>query len=180
MNIEMDLLTLNEYSRPGKKLKKIKGIVIHWVANPNTSAKQNRDFFEKRKDGNNDFGSSHYIIGLEGEILQAIPENEMAYHVGANEYTLIAKKELSAYPNDCTIGIENCHPNWIGKFNSKTYQSLISLVVRLCKKHNLNENNVYRHFDITGKFCPAYYVSEINEWAILKNEIKEGLANEKD
>ena len=48
--ITEDFLTVNENSRPGIKLEKVNGIVIHYTANPGTGAKANRDYFESRKD----------------------------------------------------------------------------------------------------------------------------------
>ncbi len=80
-------LTPNKYSRPQKKLGEIKAIVIHWVANPNSKAISNRNFFESRKNGKKGYGSAHFIIGLQGEIIQCLPEGEQAYHVGAKHYT---------------------------------------------------------------------------------------------
>ena len=38
----VDLLDINEYSRPGIALEKINGIVIHYTANPKSTAKQNK------------------------------------------------------------------------------------------------------------------------------------------
>jgi N-acetylmuramoyl-L-alanine amidase len=175
MTIQQDLLTVNKFSRPGLLLKSVKGLVVHWYANPNTTAKQNRDFFEKRKNGLDGYGSAHYLIGLSGEIIQAIPENETAYHVGSNYYMPDAKKALSNYPNNCTIGIENAHIDWSGKFTQETYNSLIELLASLCKKYNLNETNIYRHYDITGKDCPKWFVVEVNDWLKLKNDVKEAL-----
>ena len=43
---EEELLSINEYSRPGDALDNVKGIVIHYTANPGTTARQNRDYFE--------------------------------------------------------------------------------------------------------------------------------------
>ena len=60
--IHKDFLTLNRYSRPGKKRNGVKAIEVHWVANPGTSAKFNRDYFELRKGGKLSFGSTHYSI----------------------------------------------------------------------------------------------------------------------
>ena len=76
------LLTPNKWSRTQTKLGKVKGVVIHWVANTNTSATANRNFFENRKLGKTNFGSAHYIVGLKGEVIQCLPDNELAYHVG--------------------------------------------------------------------------------------------------
>jgi len=85
LNIISDYLTVNEFSRPGKRLREVRGLVLHWVANPGSTAKANRDFFEGRKHGKNGYGSAHYIVDMDGSIIQCIPENEMAYHCGSKE-----------------------------------------------------------------------------------------------
>ena len=41
--LNVQLLTVNEYSRPGIPLEEVNGIVIHYTANPCTSAQDNRD-----------------------------------------------------------------------------------------------------------------------------------------
>lgn len=145
------LLTVNEYSRPGKKLNKVKGIVIHYVGNPNTTAVNNRNYFENLKDTKERSASSHYIIGLEGEIIQCIPLNEIAY--------------ASNNRNKDTIAIECCHPDKSGKFNSMTYDSLVELTAALCNTYNLDPTkDVIRHYDVTGKLCPLYFVENEDEW----------------
>ena len=115
MNIEDRLLTINPYSRSGEKQNKIQYIVVHWVGNANTSALANRNYFENLKNTHQTSASSHYIIGLNGEIIRCIPENEVAFHSG------------SYSRNRNSIGIEDCHPDWNGKFNDATYNSLVEL-----------------------------------------------------
>lgn len=39
------------------------------------------------------------------------------------------------------------------------------------KKYNIPIENVIRHFDVTGKSCPAYYVDN-TAWEALKNRIQ--------
>ena len=161
-NVEEKFLTVNKYSRPGIKLTSVKNLIIHWVGNPGTSAIANRNYFESLKDGKNGtYASSQYIIGLNGEIVQCIPENEVAYHAGNLTY------------NYNSIGIENCHPDWSGKFNEKTYNALIDLLAELCKKYNLSPNKIIRHYDVTGKDCPKYYVENENEFLEIRNKVAE-------
>ena len=186
MRIEENYLTINKYSRPDKPIKIIKGIVLHWVANPGSSALQNRNYFESLKDqppglrpDEYRYASAHFIIGLQGEVIQCLLENEMGYHVGANKYNEITLKKLSTYyPNDCTIGIELCHPveydgagkritehyKWAGKFTDLVLDSAAELVLELCERYNLGRNDIYRHYDITGKDCPRYFVNNPEEW----------------
>lgn len=153
------LLTKNPYSRPGITLKKVNYVVIHYVGNPGSTAVANRNYFEGLKDSKATYASSHYIVGLDGEIIQCVPENEIAY--------------TSNERNVDSISIETCHPKSDGKFNEKTYKTLTELTADICKRYNLDiEKAVIRHYDVTGKKCPLYYVNNPNEWVILKQDVK--------
>lgn len=168
------MLTVNPYSRPGRKLKSVKKLVLHWVANPKTTAKQNYNFFEMRKDGKHGYGSAHYICD-DSEILQCIPDDEMAYHVGAKDYTEYGLS-ISSYPNARTIGIEFCHPDWEGRPNLPTYKNILTLCADLCIKFDLNPlEDICLHNDITGKDCPKYYENHSSEMHRLKHDVKNRL-----
>lgn len=82
MNIITDFLTINRYSRPGTKRNKTTKIAWHYVANPGTSAVANRSYFQNSKVSSN----SHYIIGLNGEILYIVSEDEIAYTTNSANY----------------------------------------------------------------------------------------------
>ena len=75
MKITEMFLTPNKYSRPQKKLEKVTKIAVHYVGNPRSTAKNNRDYFENLKDTHERYVSAHFVIGLEGEIVQCIPRN---------------------------------------------------------------------------------------------------------
>ena len=162
MNIIQALLTKNQFSRPGG-LNKPEKIVIHYIGNPNTSAQANRNYFNNLAKTKATYASSQYIIGLKGEILLCVPENEVAYHA-AHSYT-----------NSHSIGIECCHPTSDGKFNSDTYNSLIELCVDICKRYKLNpKTDIIRHYDVPNgryKKCPLYYVNNKSAWTKLINDI---------
>lgn len=149
-NIDVQLLTPNDYSRPGITTETIENIVVHYTANPGTTAKQNRDFFESLKDTHATSVSSHFVVGLEGEIIQCIPTVERAY--------------ASNQRNFNTVSIECCHMDETGKFNDSTYNSVVELCAWLCCKFNLKAEDVIRHYDVTGKACPKYFVDNQGEW----------------
>lgn len=156
-------LTPNEYSRPGKELKEVNAIVVHYVGNPGTTAAQNRSYFENLKDTHATSASSHYIIGMEGEIIQCVPLNEISY--------------ASNNRNKDTIAIECCHPDETGQFTTATYKSLVKLVAALCRTYDLNpETGIIRHYDVTGKYCPLYYVNHEDEWYGFKLDVKAELS----
>ena len=154
-----DFLTPNEYSRPQIPLEKVKGVVIHYTANPGSDAEGNRNYFEGLKDSKITKASSHFIIGLDGTIIQCLPLEEIAY--ASNER------------NVDTIAIECCHPDETGKFTKKTYNSLIKLTAWLCGRYNLKKEDIIRHYDVTGKDCPRYYVANEDKWETLKDEVFE-------
>lgn len=155
MEIRQMLLTPSKYTRPQTKIKPT-AIAWHWVGNPNTSALANRNYFESLKDTHKTKASSHYIIGLEGEILQLIPDDEMSFCTNkANPYT---------------ISIECCHPDETGKFTEETYQSMVWLGKYLMEKYGIIEN--IRHYDVTRKRCPKWFVDNPSEWERFKEELE--------
>ena len=44
--LDVQLLTVNEYSRPGIATDGVRGVVVHYTANPGSTAQNNRDYFE--------------------------------------------------------------------------------------------------------------------------------------
>ena len=144
--ININYIDIHDSARTGNKLKRLNNIVVHYVGNPETTALQNRDYF-------NNIGtevSSHFVVGLEGEIIQCLPLNEVS--------------AASNHRNIDTLSIEVCHPDESGKFNEATYNSLIKLLSWICWTLDLFAEDVIRHYDITGKLCPLYYVENPQEW----------------
>lgn len=152
-----EFLTPNEYSRPQKKLKSVKGVVVHYTANPGTDAQANRNYFEGLAASGATYASSHFIIGLDGTIIQCVPITEVAY--------------ASNDRNDDTISIECCHKKKNGRFTKETYDSLVKLVAWLCNEFGLEEEDIIRHYDVTGKMCPLYFVKHEDKWTQFKNDV---------
>lgn len=156
--VEQDLLPVNDMSRPGTKLKEIKYIAIHWVGNPSTTAKANRDYFESLAETKERKASSQFVVGLDGEVIQCMPLDELAYAV---------KDKFNPY----TISIEVCHPDDEGKFKDVTYQSVVKLTAWLMQQFGLEKDAIIRHYDCTGKYCPKYYVEHEDAWNQLKDDV---------
>lgn len=155
--VEEAFLTPNPYSRPQKPLEKVKGIVVHYTANPGTDAMDNRNYFEGLREKESIYASSHYIIGLRGQIVQCIPLDEISYASNAR--------------NADTISIECCHWKKNGRFSKKTYQSLVELLAFLCGEYNLKPRDIIRHYDVTGKLCPLYFVKHEDAWKQLRKDV---------
>lgn len=153
-------LDVNQYSRPGIALStNPEYIVIHYTANPGSTAEQNRNYFENLKDTGETYASAQFVIGLEGEIIQCVPCNEMAY--------------CSNSLNDRCISIEMCHPDDTGNFNDATYNNCVYLVAQLMNYYHLDMDHLIRHYDVTGKNCPRYFVEHEDRWEVFKDFVQQ-------
>lgn len=159
--LDVALLTVNEYSRPAIPLEQVKGIVIHYTANPGTGAMANRNYFENLKDTHTTKASSHFIVGLKGEIVQCVPSSEIAYASNAR--------------NIDTLSIECCIEDETGKFNQATYDAVVHLTAWLAERFGLETSAVIRHYDVTGKSCPKYFVELPSAWDGFLADVQEYL-----
>lgn len=155
--IDVQLLTPNEYSRPQIPIEDVNYIAIHYTANPGATAQANRNYFENLAQTQETKVSSHFVVGLEGEVIQCIPTLEMSYATNSR--------------NVDTVSIECCHMDETGTFETATYQSVVKLTAWLCTRFGLTQENVIRHYDVTGKSCPKYYVDHPEAWEQMKADI---------
>lgn len=173
-------LPINPFSRPGKELIEPRFLIIHWVQNARTTAQQNRDFWESRKNGGLGYGGAPFIVDDYGP-LQCGPLNEMYPHVGtgkgitdwALEEFGQGSKDGYSLANYYTIGIEMCHVDWEGSFSQKTWNHTVSLAARICRQHGWNPRfNMARHYDVVGwKECPKWFVDYPEEWQRFIEEV---------
>lgn len=152
--VDVQIIDIDGSSRRDVKLDGFNDIVIHYVGNPGSSAQGNHDYYTNPDSG----VSSHFVVGLDGEIIQCIPLDE--------------KSSASNDRNHDTISIEVCHPDESGRFNSATYASVIKLTAWLLDLGDLKESHIIRHYDVTGKICPKYYVEHPDAWELLKQDVK--------
>lgn len=174
-----DFIPVNKYSRPGLIRSETLGVVVHWVANPGSTPKQNRDYFAGLADTGIEvrFASTQYIIGIDGEILQTMPEDEIAYHCGARDYREEAISAFGKYctlplsPNHCTVGIEFCHEDWSGEFTNATLQAAVGLCADICYRYLIPAAYIFRHYDITEKNCPKWFVEHSDDFYRFRVEV---------
>lgn len=162
--ITEDFIPINEFSRPGEVLPEVNNIFVHYTANPRTSAAQNRSYFENLSITGETSASAHFVIGYDGEIIQCIPMNEIAYAVAGRNYD--------------SISIECCYLSDDGRFTEDTYQSLIRLSAWLLKEYNLTPEDMRRHYDEGGKKCPLYFVEHENAWEQFIKDLEDYIMKE--
>ncbi len=152
--VTQQYIAVDGQSRTGLEMKRVNDIVIHYVANPGSTAQGNRDYFDSAQSK----VSAHFVVGLNGEVIQCVPLNEQS--------------SASNKRNVDTVSIEVCHPDSSGKFSQVTYDRVVELTAWLCSEFGLDEDDVIRHYDITGKNCPKYFVENEEAWKQFRDDVK--------
>ncbi|MBR2743449.1 MAG: N-acetylmuramoyl-L-alanine amidase [Clostridia bacterium] len=128
------------------------GIILHYVGNPGTSAAANANYFHNV----NQRVSVNYVVD-DREIIEIIPPDMKSY--GTSD----------GYYNGRYIQIEMCHPDASGRITDATLERVVWLCRSLSARFGCAD--VLRHYDVTGKRCPLWYVSHEDEWQVLKARI---------
>ena len=130
---------------------------MHYTANP-VLQQWKTGIILRIKDSHETQASSNFIVGLDGEVVQCVPTWEVAY--------------ASNSRNIDTVSIECCHLDETGEFTDETYNSLVQLCAWLCMKFQLDVEDVIRHYDVTGKICPKYFVENEDAWSNFKEDVQ--------
>ena len=132
---------------------KPKYIVIHYVGAVST-AKNNANYFYNAYRG----ASAHYFVD-ENSIWQVVEDNDTAWSVGGSN---IGGRLYGTVKNSNSLNIEMCVKKKDGKwfYEPKTLDNVADLVKVNMKEYGIPASNVIRHYDVTGKTCPANYIDE--------------------
>ena len=152
MQITDRLIPRGKYNRPAVKSVP-KRICVHYTGDCGASADRLALFFTTNANAKT---SSQYIVGMAGEVIRCVPDDEIAY--------------AAAGKNNGTIHIEVCYKRADGGFEEESIAALNELVLYLMERYHIAAKNVLRHYDLTGKFCPAYYVDS-TRWRELHARI---------
>jgi N-acetylmuramoyl-L-alanine amidase len=127
-------------------------IVIHYTANPAASAYNHFLYFGRQDVG----ASAHYFVDKK-EIIQILEDDWYGWHCGAKTY------KHPECRNSNSIGIEMCiEKDWT--LTEIVVDKTIELTKMLMKKYNIPVSNILRHYDVTGKNCPAPFVQNPERW----------------
>lgn len=177
--------------RTGYKLTRCLGLVIHWIGVCQSKASVIRQNFEFT-----DFCGTQYICDYNtGDIINCVPEDEVTYHVGATRYTdlkrqLVGEKNPNNYfvGIECCIGDKNIPNDWstpgkhmeLGKPSDKQYAALVEFAADFLTRHGMTTDNLYRHYDITGKLCHVWFVKDEARWEMFKADVAVKMKGEED
>ena len=140
----------------GRQGNRISKIVVHYTGTE-ASAHNNLLYFSRSSAG----ASAHYFIDRDGTLRQSVSEGDTAWHAG----------DWGA--NLCSVGIEVVSGG--SDFTEAQVETLAALVAEIRSRCGIGADNVIRHYDVTGKLCPAPYVDG-GKWAALHARICGGNA----
>lgn len=149
-----------------RKLKTVKGIVIHNTGNKNDTAKANANYFLNNKKR---YGGAHIVIDRNGIIYQCARLKDICFSVGGDKYKNTTPKYYNILNNVNTISIELC--DIVDKEPSKKQIESTIAVISYIQKHCKNAKTICRHYDINGKPCPIYFIEE-TRWSKLLKTLK--------
>ncbi|MDP4109316.1 MAG: peptidoglycan recognition family protein, partial [Bacillota bacterium] len=154
---------------------KIEYIVIHYTGGTG-SALANVRYYSGSPDRK---ASAHFFVGHKSEgaaIYQSVAPENTAWHCGAKTY------KHPSCRNSNSIGIEMCCHNSNGElsaasegwyFDGETENQAAALTRELMKVYKIPADHVVRHFDVTGKVCPAPFVKNGGAWTSFIQKISE-------
>ena len=135
-------------------------IVVHYTANTGDTAQNNLDYFARTKTGT----SAHYFVD-ENEVFQSVQDTDVAWHCGS-------KNPRHPYcRNANSIGVEMC--NSVGGVPEAVRDRTAAFVRQKMKEYGIDSSHVLRHYDVTGKRCPAPWVDNPTEWMEFKKMLEE-------
>lgn len=170
MNIIEQLANPGNYGG-SRGASQIKYLVYHYTGNDGDKAANNAAYFQN----NVVKASAHYFVD-DTNVYRSVPDLKVAWAVGGSKYANAdatgGGKMYGIITNTNSISIEMCDTikNGVYQASKKTLENAVSLGKYLMQVYNIPIENVYRHFDVTGKHCPSYLVSE-TKWAAFKERL---------
>lgn len=148
----------------------IEYLVYHYTANDGDTDEANAKYFH-----NNVVKASAHRFVDDDSVTISVPDNYVAYHCGGGLQGSKGHRFYKICTNTNSIGIEMCDTIRNGKYevSPKTRANAIEEGRKIVKKYNIPKSHVIRHYDVTGKNCPAYFVKDEEAWKKFRDEIFE-------
>jgi N-acetyl-anhydromuramyl-L-alanine amidase AmpD len=157
--------------RPDQKRAATKALIVHW-----TGVRQHPsvtwDWLASGK-----YASPHVVI-FHKEVWEFVPIEMVGWHGGAvdpSNYTRLARDSIGIPPYLTTVAAELV-PEDIedGHFAEDTVETFLQWGRDVCKRFLLNPIHcLWRHYDLTGKVCPKWWVEHSDEWAKTRLKLYE-------
>lgn len=165
MEIKTRLCNCANYG--GKRTSPVQYIVIHYTSNLGDTAKNNADYFAREVVK----ASAHYFVD-ESEVWQSVPDERIAWHCGGGLQGSGGHAWYGKCKNANSIGIEICMQDKQGKIRQASIDRAAQFARELMAEYGIPADHVIRHYDVTGKMCPAPMVSDPARWAKFKQSLE--------
>ena len=155
-----------------RNASQIRYLVYHYTGNDGDRAANNAKYFQN----NIVKASAHYFVD-DTTVWRSVPDLKVAWSVGGSEYANADKTGggtmYGVITNTNSLSIEMCDTirNGVYQASEATLANAAALGRALMEKYGIPIENVYRHFDVTGKHCPSYLVSA-QKWAEFKKRLE--------
>lgn len=156
--------------------KDIQWIVVHYTANDGDSDENNGKYFQRAIVN----ASSHLFVDNDS-VTQSVPDEFTAWSVGGTKYNNTKGGSLyGVCTNYNSISVELCDNVKDGVIypTANTIINAIQVVSELMAKYNIPASHVIRHYDVTGKICPAYWVDDAKWEAEFHSKLPGAVAPE--
>lgn len=155
-----------------RNASQIRYLVYHYTGNDGDKAANNAKYFQN----NIVKASAHYFVD-DTTVWRSVPDLKVAWSVGGSKYANADKTGggtmYGVISNTNSLSIEMCDTirNGVYQASEATLANAAALGRALMEKYDIPIENVYRHFDVTGKHCPSYLVNA-QKWAEFKKRLE--------
>ena len=155
-----------------RNASQIRYLVYHYTGNDGDKAANNAKYFQN----NIVKASAHYFVD-DTTVWRSVPDLKVAWSVGGSKYANADKTGggtmYGVITNTNSLSIEMCDTirNGVYQASEATLANAAALGRALMEKYDIPIENVYRHFDVTGKHCPSYLVNA-QKWAEFKKRLE--------
>lgn len=161
----------SNYQTIVRKSSDIQYIVIHYTANDGDTARNNLNYYHE----NVVKASAHFFVD-DKEVCCSVPWYFRAWHCGGKKYPYGQGGSMFGLcTNANSIGIELCSrktEKGIYYFTDSVLERAAEFTAQQMKNYGLSIDRVIRHYDVTGKYCPAPMVDSF-AWKEFKEKVME-------
>lgn len=149
----------------------VRYLVYHYTGNDGDTARANAIYYANATVK----ASAHYFVDGT-EIVQSVPELYTAWAVGGKKWSDCAQTGggtlHGVVTNANSISIELCDTAHDGQImaTDATLSNAAALGRKLMALYGIPIEHVVRHFDVTGKHCPAYFMDSA-AWDAFKRRL---------
>ena len=153
-------------------------LVLHYTGNNGDTAANNAAYFQN----NVVEASAHYFVD-DTTVYRSVPDLKIAWAVGGKPYADCSKTGggtlYGIVTNRNSISVELCDTvrDDVYGASEATLENAVHLCRELMERYQIPLSRVCRHFDVTGKPCPRYFVDEA-AWSAFKQQLEEPLISQ--